>query len=168
MKTYEIAQEWAVMAARLDAAETDEEREAVMVELRMVEGALNSKLDAMAAMIKNFELEGELLEAEAKKLKERAESRERRAQSLKDYVHFLLMGAPWKGSIHAFGYRKSEVCEPDGRVLVTGDFLMTLPADCRKEVHEIKPSISGIKAALKAGEFIPGFQIREKQNLVVK
>jgi hypothetical protein len=167
-RLYELFGQYDAIDRALASAQDELQEEELLARLNAVEGEVDYKLSAMASMIKNYEAEAEMIKAEEERLKAKRERCKRRSESLRGYVEYMLRGASWKNNIHAFGWRKSEVCEPTGEIEITPEFLYDLPADCRREVHEVKPDLSNIKRALKAGELILGFKLVEKQNLQVK
>ena len=123
----------------------------------------NKKLEAVALYIKSLEAEAEAMKAEAKKLADRREAKERKAERLLSYI---------SNSMHALGdtkletakvalsFRKSEAVEVYDPVL--------LPAEFTKTKTTVTPDKTAIKAAIKAGQEVAGATLEIKKNLQIK
>ena len=74
---YEITGEYAALLGALEAAETDEEAEAIYLSIEAVDADLGAKADAYARIMRNYQSDAEALKAEIDRLaakKKRAEA----------------------------------------------------------------------------------------------
>lgn len=121
----------------------------------------NTKMENVALYIKGLESDAAAIRAEEKSLADRRAVKERKAERLRDYL---------KRSMQTFGdtrietprcvvsFRKSEAVEIDDEELIPQSWITY-----KKSVDK-----AGIKKALKAGEFVHGAQLVERQNLQIK
>jgi len=127
-------------------------------ELNKAEEDLGLKLESCAWMYRNLEAESEAYAAEAKRLKDKADSRAKSAEKLKNYIGFCLRGEPLKTKSFNFSFRKSEqveILDPD-----------SLP-DCYVRVTR-SPAKDIIKQDLKAGAEIKNCGLITNLNLQIK
>ena len=117
------------------------------------------KLENVALYYKETLIEVDALEAEAKKLSERARIAKKQADGLKMYLLSSLNGEALKTARVALSYRKSTSVSVNEEILPKKYFL--------KKV-EVKPDKIAITEALKNGEHIEGAELVEKTNLIIK
>lgn len=159
MKLYELAQEiLALQNAAYDAS--DEEFEALKAQFHDCKLAFNEKLENIARLIRQMQLDSESLEDEQIRLQRRQEAIESRIESLKFYVgNCLGEGNSLKTPTFSFGWRKSTSVEITGEVPEQYQRI--------KEVRE--PDKRAIGDDLKAGADLSAFaRLSEKQTLQIK
>lgn len=159
---YELNQ--AVLAVLENGLVFDEETGEIIWDeenLDALEMERNDKLESVALFIKNLESEAAAIRAEEKLLAERRGVKERKAERMRSYL---------SDSMTAFGdtrietprcvvsFRKSQAVEIEDEALIPSSWIT------------YKPSINkaGIKKALRAGDFVHGAQLVERQNLQIK
>lgn len=131
--------------------------------LTALEMARNEKLEAVALYIKSLEAEAEAMKAEAKKLADRREAKERKAERLRSYISNSMQAlgdTKLETAKVALSFRKSEsvdVYEP-----------ALLPSEYTKTKTTVTPDKTAIKAAIKAGQEVAGATLEVKQNLQIK
>lgn len=123
----------------------------------------NKKLEAVALYIKSLEAEAEAMKAEAKKLADRREAKERKAERLRSYISNSMQAlgdTKLETAKVALSFRKSESVDVYDPVL--------LPAEYTKTKTTVTPDKTAIKAAIKAGQEVAGAMLEVKQNLQIK
>ena len=123
----------------------------------------NKKLEAVALYIKSLEAEAEAMKAEAKKLADRREAKERKAERLRSYISNSMQAlgdTKLETAKVALSFRKSESVDVYDPVL--------LPAEFTKTKTTVTPDKTAIKAAIKAGQEVAGATLEIKQNLQIK
>ena len=166
MKLYELISDFNEFMERVEEGDIPEE--AIADTLEAITMSLEAKVDNIACMMKNLDAEITAIEAEAKKLTERAKAKEKTYDRLKEYLADNLQRAnlPKIETIRSVvSFRKSDSVEVNeetflGWAQIHRDDLLTYTAP--------KPNKTAIKKALKDGAKIPGAQIVVKQNLQIK
>ena len=123
----------------------------------------NKKLEAVALYIKSLEAEAEAMKAEAKKLADRREAKERKAERLRSYISNSMQAlgdTKLETAKVAISFRKSESVDVYDPVL--------LPAEFTKTKTTVTPDKTAIKAAIKAGQEVAGATLEIKKNLQIK
>ena len=123
----------------------------------------NKKLEAVALYIKSLEAEAEAMKVEAKKLADRKEAKERKAERLRSYISKSMQAlgdTKLETAKVALSFRKSEAVEVYDPVL--------LPAEFTRTKTTVTPDKTAIKAAIKAGQEVAGATLEIKQNLQIK
>lgn len=145
-------------------AETGEINEAKAAEyLEALQLERNAKIENIAVYVKSLTSEAEAIKAEEKRLKERREAKERKAERLKEYL---------KSSLLAFNNRNFETARvelffrPSKQVIVSD--IEKLDKAYIKEKVEYSADKTAIKKAIESGAVIDGAYIEEKQNLNIK
>lgn len=120
------------------------------------------KIENILCWIKNLESDAELIKAEEKALANRRKAAEKKAENLRNYISSVLDGEKFKSARVEVTYRKSEavVIDDVNELLCTNGDIW-----CKKEYE---PNKAKIKAALKAGVFIPGCHLEERNNMSIK
>lgn len=143
--------------------ETGEVDEAAANALTELQEAREKKLDNIGAYLKNLKAEAEALTEECKALKSRADRKKKDIERLKEYV-VTCMGeeglAKFESTRVKFSFRASqkvEVSDEDA-----------LPLIWKREVIKYEPDLEKIKAAIKAGETVPGAVLVDRKNLQIK
>ena len=158
---YELNKDYAELSAMLEAAETEEEIQAIQDTLEMINVSIEEKLENTGKFIKNTESDITGIKAEIERLTAMKKTKENFVERLKNNVEFALKEKGLEtltvGTFKA-GYRKSESVE-----IINLD---VIPADYTKV--EIKADKTAIKKALKAGETVEGAEIKVNQNFYIK
>jgi hypothetical protein len=141
--------------------ETGEIAPEALAEIEALEMALNEKALAVAAYIVGQECEAQAVKMQAKRLEERAAKHERHAARLREYLAaHLPPGTKLHDDRVEIGWRKSQAVEVDD--------VGKLPDELVKVTVTANPDKPAIRAALKAGEPVPGARLVERTHLVVK
>lgn len=128
--------------------------------LEQYEGERNTKLENVALYVKSLTAEADAIKAEEKALADRRKAKEKRVESLKQYLtNALELQGKFETPRVSLSFRKSVSVEVDTKVL--GKEWMT-------EKIEYSPDKAALRLALKAGTEIAGAQLIEKQNLQIK
>ena len=120
------------------------------------------KIENILLWIKNLKSEAGAIREEEKKLADRRQSDEKKAESLTRYVQNVLNGEKFKTSRVVVSYRKSEA------VIVDDLQLMQETCDEYLKYKDPEPDKAKIKAALKDGLPVPGCHLEERQNITIK
>ena len=124
--------------------------------------AREKKIENILLWIKNLKSEAGAIREEEKKLADRRQSDEKKAESLTQYVQNVLNGEKFKTSRVVVSYRKSEA------VIVDDLQLMQETCDEYLKYKDPEPDKAKIKAALKDGITVPGCPLEERQNITIK
>lgn len=168
MKLYEIDEE---IMRLLDASfeepciddETGEVWESISARLEQLSMERQDKIENLACMCKEYEAEAAAIKVEEAHLNERRKRKERAAARLKEWI---------KENMQRFGDSKIETARvalslrKSTAVEITDE--SRLPADYYKQVIEYRPDKAGIKRAIECGRVIPGAELRENKNLVIR
>ena len=132
-------------------------------EFEALEGEYSDKVENIAKLVRSLEATHDALDAESKRLKQRATVVKRKIEWLRNYV---------VESMVALGPRKIE-----GEVLnvtlannhrVEMDGAQTVPERFRTTVQDEKIDVAGIRQALKDGEDVPGARLIETHSIRIK
>lgn len=158
---YELNKDYAELSAMLEAAETEEEVQAIQDTLEMINVSIEEKLENTAKYMVNVEADIQGIKAEIDRLNKVKKSKESTIETLKNNIQYSMQQKGIEklevGTFKA-GYRKSESVE-----IINLD---VIPADFTK--IEIKADKTAIKKALKAGEVVEGAEIKVNQNFYIK
>lgn len=158
---YTLNKDYAELSAMLEAAETEEEIQAIQDTLEMINVSIEEKLENTGKFIKNTESDITGIKAEIERLTAMKKTKENFVERLKNNVEFALKEKGLEtltvGTFKA-GYRKSESVE-----IINLD---VIPADFTKV--EIKADKTAIKKAIKAGEVVEGAEVRTDMNFYIK
>ena len=124
--------------------------------------AREKKIENILLWIKNLKSEAGAIREEEKKLADRRQSDEKKAESLTQYVQNVLNGEKFKTSRVVVSYRKSEA------VIVDDLQLMQETCDEYLKYKDPEPDKAKIKAAPKDGITVPGCHLEERQNITIK
>lgn len=123
----------------------------------------NRKIENILCWIKNLESDAEQIKEEEKALGERRKAIEKKSESLRNYVSWILNGEKFKTARVEVTYRKSEA--------VIIDDVKKFVGCCNDEYitfKEPEPNKTKIKSALKAGVSVPGCHLEERNNMSIK
>lgn len=115
-------------------------------------------LEGLMLTVKNCRAEAEAVKAEKLALAERQSKLEKNVEKLKQFLADELHGQKFKTAKVDCSFRKSTSTEITDIGLIPADYLEYTP----------KPKKDDIKAAIKAGENVPGAQIIEKLSIIIK
>lgn len=121
-----------------------------------------TKIDNIAVYVKNLEAEAVAIKAEEKRLKERRESKERKAERLKNYIKtsMVLQGeTKFESARVSMALRNSKAVVVDESKLESVYFINKIVQSVDKKA---------IKAALEAGILVEGAMLEERKNLQIK
>ena len=121
------------------------------------------KLEGVALYIKNLEALVTAIDAEEKALKKRRQAREAKIERLKNYLAASMIAAEESSLETAkinVSIRRSEAVVVQKDVALEERFLTVTTAT--------RPDKAAIKAALKAGETVPGAYIEFRNNVTIK
>lgn len=159
MKLYEIDQ--AILECiDPETGEVDEER---LAELQL---AKTEKIEQLLLWKKDLDAEAKAIADEIKTLTERKQAAEKKAESLKSYVKYILNGEKFSTPRVAVSYRKVS------SVAITDEegFIRWAQENNSELLTYKDPTISktAVKAAIEAGEDLPGASIETKQQIIIK
>ena len=143
-----------------ETGEIDETQLAIYLEQLQLDR--KTKIDNIAVYVKNLEAEAVAIRAEEKKLKERREAKERKAERLKNYIKtsMLLQGeTKFESARVSMALRNSKAVVVDESKLESVYFINKIVQSVDKKA---------IKAALEAGILVEGAMLEERKNLQIK
>lgn len=160
MSLYEIDQE--IMAC------IDEETGEILDVKRLdaLQMAREKKLENVACWVKNLLADADAIKAERRQLEEREKAARNKAERLKQYLVENLRGDKLNTARAVVSYRKSEQVR-----IVDEDIFVIWAAENHNELLRYEaPSIrlNEVKAYLKNVGELPGAEIVEKQNVIIK
>lgn len=162
MTLYEMSNEYRSIKDRLEV-DPDTGEILNLDLLEQMEGQIYDKTEAVAIFIKELKAESEMITAEEKALKERKESKIKKAESLTRYLgNMMTMNAmpSFETSKVKVSSRKSEAVVVAENAEIPERYLVTKT--------EVKPDKTALKKAIKSGEEIPGVIVEERVNWSVK
>ena len=161
MTLYEISEQYREL---LEGIEVNEDGEIVNAEaIEEAEGQLKEKLEATALYVKELKAMAESIKVEIAALKERADAKIKRAESLSKYMANIMQThemSEFESSKVRLSFRKSDA------VIIDNEFM--IPRNYMKETTTITPDKVALKKSLKFGEIIPGVHLEERENLQIK
>ena len=169
MTLYELSDTYAAFLAALEASEIPEE--AVADTLEGLTSSMDEKIDNIACLIKNLEADAAAIKAEAKALAERAASKQKNADRLRQYLTDMLPRSGYESKKfetqrNCLSWRRSEAVvfddEPGFIVWATRNNPTLL------KWKDPEPVKSAIKDAIKAGIEVEGAAVVTRNNLQIK
>lgn len=162
MTLYEIDNAYQDLYEAYEAAETEEDKNAILDTLDSLDGALEVKLENYGKMYKNAMSEYEALKAEKQRLEKRMKTAQNLALKLKNSVKtYLETNGKTKYTAGLFKYTVRK--NPPSVVV---DDIKALPSKYVSVVY--KPLNSDIKKALADGEDIQGAHLESTIGLLIK
>ena len=119
----------------------------------------DDKVEGIALWIKDLLSDAAAIKAEKDKLADRQRVCENKAKNLKEYLSGFLAGQKFCTPRAAISYRKSESVSVSDVGKIPKEYL---------KYKEPEPDKTKIKNALKIGENIPGAELIENQNILIK
>lgn len=141
---YELNKDYAELSAMLEAAETEEEIQAIQDTLEMINVSIEEKLENTAMYMVNVESDIQGIKTEIDRLTKIKKAKENAVERLKNNVEYAM--------------------KQKGIDAITN--LDVIPADFTKV--EIKADKTAIKKAIKSGEVVEGAEIKVNQNFYIK
>lgn len=121
--------------------------------------AIEDKIEGLCLWVKNLEADAAAIKNEEAALKDRRQWKEKRAESIRNYVQEFLSGKKFETSKVSISYRKSAKLEIAEGAVIPEVFL---------KPQEPKVNVDLLKRAVKAGEVFEGVQLVERQNMSIK
>lgn len=121
-----------------------------------------TKIENLALFAKELMVEIDAIKEEKEMLIKRAKVKERKVESIKNYLSFILTDSGqtrFETPRTLLTFKKSEVVEVDES---------KLPKKYMRKKIEISPDKLGIRKLLKSGVLVRGATLVEKQNLQIK
>ena len=119
----------------------------------------NEKIEQLCLWIKNLKSDAAAYKAEKDSFAKKQKAAENEAESIKNYIAYILAGEKFKTDRVTVSYRKSEQVECLDMSLVDDDYLRFKEPELDK---------TKIKKALKDGVKVGGCMLVERQNMNIK
>lgn len=141
--------------------EVDEETGEILnaEDLDNLELEKNEKIEQLCLWIKNLKSDAAAYKAEKDSFAKKQKAAENEAESIKNYIAYILAGEKFKTDRVTVSYRKSEQVECLDMSLVDDDYLRFKEPELDK---------TKIKKALKDGIKVGGCMLVERQNMNIK
>lgn len=123
------------------------------------------KIESLALWVKDLTATASAIAEEIKTLQERKKSAEAKAQRLKEYLDRALDGQKFSTPRCSVSYRTSSKVQVDLYFIA---WALENDRDDLLRVKPAEPDLKAVKAALDAGEEIPGAEIVKTRSLGVK
>lgn len=157
MNLYELSQNY------LAVQEMDLEEDVLRDTLDSIEEAIEDKAVNIAKWIRNLEADKKAFEEEEKRFKEKKQAADNRIKSLKLYLedNMRLTGkTKFKAGFFSFAIQNNPPSvEVFDEALIPKQFLIAQP---------VKIDRAGIKELLKAGEEVPGAELKQTKGLRIR
>lgn len=119
----------------------------------------NEKIEQLCLWIKNLKSDAAAYKAEKDSFAKKQKAAENKAESIKNYIAYILAGEKFKTDRVTVSYRRSEQVECPDMSLVDDDYLRFKEPELDK---------TKIKKALKDGIKVGGCMLVERQNMQIK
>ena len=157
MNLYELSQNY------LAVQDMDLEPETLKDTLDSIEEAIEVKAENIAKWIRNLEADKKAFEEEEKRFKDKKQAADNRIKSLKLYLedNMRLTGkTKFKAGFFSFAIQNNPPSvEVFDEALIPKQFLIAQP---------VKIDRAGIKELLKAGEEVPGAELKQTKGLRIR
>lgn len=157
MNLYELSQNY------LAVQDMDLEPETLKDTLDSIEETIEDKAENIAKWIRNLEADKKAFEEEEKRFKDKKQAADNRIKSLKQYLedNMRLIGkTKFKAGVFSFAIQNNPPSvEVFDEALIPKQFLITQP---------VKIDRAGIKELLKAGEEVPGAELKHSSGLRIR
>lgn len=164
---YEITNDLAALEDLSESGEISYEDLADTIETVQLDA--DAKIDSIASVIKNMRSDAIAIQTEAKRLKERAESKLKAADRLSQYLSMCLARMEmrkWSNEHHKLSFRKSRSLRIENEdALVT--YLMDKHPDAVKVSEVVSVDKNAVKKLIDNREEVQGAVIEENDNLQV-
>ena len=160
MKIYEIDEQIEkILASAVD--ENGEVDPAAFEQIEALQMERDRKAENLACVVKNHRAAAEAIKAEIKALTARAKNEDSEADRAAEYLRFVLKGERISTSRASVSYRTDQSVE------ISEDFWFGV-RDEFVRYKDPEPNKAAIKAAIKAGEVVPGACLVSKTSMIVK
>lgn len=119
----------------------------------------NEKIEQLCLWFKNLKSDASAYKAEKDSFAKKQKAAENKAESIKNYIAYILAGENFKTDRVTVSYRRSEQVECPDMSLVDDDYLRFKEPELDK---------TKIKKALKDGVKVGGCMLVERQNMQIK
>ena len=119
----------------------------------------DNKIEQLCLYVKNLKSDAAAYKAEKDGFAKKQKAAENKAESIKNYIAYILAGDKFKTDRVTVSYRKSEQVECLDKSLVDDDYLRFKEPELDK---------TKIKKALKEGIKVGGCMLVERQNMNIK
>lgn len=172
MKTtlYEISDRYAGFLALVESGEIDD-MQAIADTLDAIQQEFDQKVDNIACLFKSLSSEADAIEAEAKRLTERAKYKRNVCDRLKLYVaaNMQMIGQEkFENSRNRVSFTKSKALDITDEDALYGSLEAAGRLDLVKIVTERKFDKTAIKKEIASGTELEGAVVRENKNLQIK
>ena len=138
----------------------DESDEYIEEMIEVLQLDRTEKLEGCAVLTKEFKRDIDALKSEIQRLQREVKARERRIESLQNYMTWNMEPGEKVETLKAkIGWRKSTA--------VVVDNIYQVPVEFYK-IREPEADKTAIKDALKEGREVPGAHIEERQNISIR
>lgn len=159
---YVIANDYRAAAEKL--ADMDLDAQTIADTLEGLSGELETKAQGVAYMVRNLEVTAAAIKEFEVAQAARRKAIENRADSLRTYLARCMEATGIKkieGPGVKLSFRKSSAVVIDGADLIPAEYMRT------PEPPPAAPDKAAIKAALAAGQQVPGAHIEQRKSLVI-
>ena len=125
-----------------------------------------AKLESVTLWIKNLLADVEAYEKEIATFVARKKTAENKIESLKNYLAYALNGEKFSTSKCTVSYRKSQIADITDEAEFRAWAVVAAPE--LLTIQEPKINKNEVKRCLKDGEYIPGAELVERQNIQIK
>jgi hypothetical protein len=161
MKLYEITNKYADLIESYNAAETEEEQNIVLEQLKQIELDKDQKLESCCKWLKNLQAQEVAISAELASLQAKLARADKKTKAFINYIRYCIAeGETWDNGVFKIGWRKSKV------VKVIDE--NKIPATYMRETIRYDPDKTEIKKDLENGAVIPGVTLEIKNNIQIK
>ena len=170
MKLYELTNQWNAFQEAIDCGEFDDPQ-AITDTLESIQEEFDEKCEHIALLIKNLTAEADAIKAEAKNLSDRAASKERTVERLKNYLsqNLLMIGQETLETPRCkLSFRKSEALQIYDESKLLNAIRASGIDGLAQTVESIKYDKKAIKDAIKSGAVLAGASIVTNKNIQIK
>ncbi len=158
---YDIQATLLPLIKRLEGTTDPLEYELIMIEIDKLELDKTQKLNGCCAYVKHLRVEIEAIANEVIKLQKRMSKVQNQESRLLDYMRMCLpLNQDFKSTVHSVSWRKSEAVE------ITD--ASKIPVQYMRQKMSYEPDKETAKQDMKMGAVIPGMQLVNRNNLVIK
>lgn len=134
--------------------------EKALASIESLEMERSVKIENIGCLIKNLRSDAEQIKAESEKLAKRAKAAQNRAERLKDYLAMHFMGEKFRSPRVVIGWGKTSSVVIEDESIIPEEYATTETV--------VKIDKNEIKAAIKAGNAVPGCVLEEKQYIMIR
>ena len=160
MTLYELKEQYQVLNKFIEDEELD--RDAFKEALNQIEGSIEDKAENYIKLIKNLQSEASIFEAEAKRMKDKQEALERKAQRIKTTLDETLQELKikkLKAGLFSIWYQGSNSVEVIDVEKIPCQYVMPV---------EPKIDKKAILQDIKAGQIVEGVEVKQTEGLRIR